>query len=196
MKSDIMSIYSVEVVEMPYFPCNGCGVTLEVNISDVQSWNKPNKASNLDRLIGSASCRQCGSKTGFEISDNVIAYVATGGSYGNLPVGLSENVRKFYAEAEMCFRNGSPNASAAMCRASIEVALNDKEIQGRDLYNKIENAKDILGEVAVGLAHGSRLITRDAIHNEQLINLSDMPSILSATVMVLNKLSSDINSAT
>ena len=77
-----------------------------------------------------------------------------------------------------------------MCRASIEAALTEKGVPGKDLFHKIDNAKSLLGEIEVGLAHASRLITRDAIHRGELIPLSDVPSILSATVRILNKLAS------
>ena len=83
---------------------------------------------------------------------------------------------------------GSPNASVAMCRASVEAGLTEKGVAGRDLFTQINNAKDILGEIEVGLAHASRLITRGAIHRGELISLADVPSMLSATVRILNKL--------
>ncbi len=103
-----------------------------------------------------------------------------------------------YAEAELCFQNGSPNASAAMCRASIELALTRAKFEGKDLFGLIEDAgkKNKLDAIEVGLAHSSRLITRGAIHRGEFVSLVDMPSMLSASVRILNKLSPIIGSAT
>ncbi|MFC1969864.1 DUF4145 domain-containing protein [Chloroflexota bacterium] len=100
------------------------------------------------------------------------------------------------AEAELCFQNGSPNASAAMCRASTELALNKAKCEGKDLFGLIENAgkEGKLDQIEVGLAHSSRLITRNAIHRGEFVSLADIPSMLSATIRILNKLSPIISS--
>ena len=197
MKSDIMnSLYSVEVSKMPYLPCAGCDRTLEINIGEMQQRNKPNKDSDPSKLIGSATCRRCGTGTGFEIADNVIAYVSGKSSYGKLDAGLTGDIKMLYGEAELCFQNGTPNASATMCRASVELILNKAGFKGKDLFELIEDAggKDKLDDIEVGLAHSSRLITRNAIHRGEFVSLADVPSMLSATVRILNKLSSNISS--
>jgi len=173
---------------MPYLHCTSCGETLEINTGPPNLWNQPNQGGHTKQIIGSIICRKCGTGTGFEIVDNTIVYVSGKNSYGSLSNTLSQTVKTLYSEAEMCFMNGSPNATVAMCRSSVEIALTEKGIEGRDLYTKIENAKGTLDTVEIGLAHASRLITRDAIHNAELISLSDTPSILSATVRILNKL--------
>lgn len=175
---------------MPYFPCSSCGKSLEINTGDQSVWNKPNAGGFTHTLIGSAICRHCGAGTGFEIIDNVISYVSGKKSYGSINSALSQTVKTLYGEAEMCFMNGSPDAAVAMCRSSVEIALTEKGKTGRDLYSKIENAKDILDEVEIGLAHASRLVTRDAIHKAKLVPLSDIPSMLSAAIRILNKIAS------
>ena len=191
MESAIISpTYSVEVSKMPYFPCSGCGKSLEINTGAPGMWNKPNTGGFTHTLIGSAICRDCKSGTGFEIIDNVISYVSGKKSYGSINSALSQTVKTLYSEAEMCFMSGSPDAAVAMCRSSVEIALTEKGKTGRDLYNKIENAKDILDEVEIGLAHASRLVTRDAIHRAELVPLADIPSMLSAAVRILNKIAS------
>jgi hypothetical protein len=196
MKSDIItSSYSVEVSEMPYLPCAGCDKILEINTVELQHWNKPDKQSNPIKVIGSATCRSCGTGTGFEIVDNVIAYVSGKSSYGKLDAKLTDDIKMLYAEAELCFQNGIPNASATMCRASIELTLNKAGFEGKDLFELIKDAgkKGKLDDIEVGLAHSSRLITRGAIHRGEFVSLADIPSILSATVRILNKLSSNIS---
>lgn len=191
MKSGIINeSYRVGVSKMPYLKCVGCDNILEVNTGNQSKWNQPNPGGSTHKVIGSVICRRCGAGTGFEITDNTIVYVSGVSSYGSINTALSQTVKTLYSEAEMCFRGGSPDATVAMCRASVEIALTERDKEGRDLYHKIENSKDILDEVEIGLAHASRLVTRDAIHKAELMSLSDIPSILSATIRILNKLAS------
>jgi len=159
-------------------------------------WNIPNKGSSPSKVIGSATCRHCEAGIGFEIVDNVVTYVSGKSSYGKLDAGLTDDIRMLYAEAELCFRNGTPNAAATMCRACIELALNKAGCTGGTLFELIKDAgeKKKLGEVEIGLAHSSRLITRGAIHRGEFVSLADVPSMLSAAVRILNRLSSDVNS--
>ena len=135
---------------MPEIRCPGCGERMVVNIGE--SHIQP---SRPEKLMGSVICRGCKTGIGIEIQDNIITYVSGKNSYGNVSTNLSEITKALYSEAEICFNSGSPNASAAMCRASIEAALTEKNILGKDLYEKINNAKSILGDIEVGLAHAS-----------------------------------------
>ena len=171
---------------MPNLLCTGCKKPMEIEIP--HSGREPTTCDPI-RLIGSAICRHCGAGTGFEIEANTIIYVSGKSSYGSLNTLASEIVKTLYAEAELCFQSGAPNASTAMCRASIEAALTQANFKDANLYGQIisANKAGALGEIEVGLAHASRLITRDAIHRGELISLSDVPSILSATVRILNK---------
>ncbi len=180
---------------MTYIKCTTCNSMMEINVGSQVHYNIPSDKSNPKKLIGSAMCRSCGAGTGFEINDNVMVSVSGKSNYGTINPNQPEVARTLYAEAELCFQNGVPNAAATMCRASIEDALTQAGIEGRDLYNKIANAKTTnrLDDDEVGLAHASRLITRDAIHRGELVNLSDIPSMLSATVRILNKLSEAAN---
>lgn len=179
---------------MPYLPCTECNWKLEINVGPQHAWNIPNQESNPSKIIGSATCRNCGAGIGFEIVDNVVNYVSGKSSYGKLDAGLSGDIKMLYAEAELCFQNGIPNAAAAMCRASTELALSQAGFKGNNLFELIEDAggKGKLDKIEVGLAHSSRLITRGAIHRGEFVSLADVPSMLSATVKVLNKLSSNI----
>lgn len=177
--------YSVEVSKMPRLLCTGCKKPMEFEIIPT---NDPDK-SNPRVLIGSAICRHCGTGTGFELENNTIVFVSGKSSYGSLNPNLSDITKTLYAEAELCFQSGAADASAAMCRASIESALTAAGIKGRDLFEMISNAKgNLLDEIEVGMANASRLITRDAIHRSELVKLADIPSMLSATVRIINKL--------
>jgi len=178
---------------MPYLPCSTCNHPMEINIGLVSGYNVWNNMTNPRKITGSAICRNCGAGTGFEITDNTINYVSGKSGYGSLAPQVSSTAKTFYAEAEVCFQSGTPNAAATMCRAAIEIALTEAGYSGSDLYSKIENAKKpngVLDDIEVGLAHASRLITRDAIHRADLIQLADIPSMLSATIQIMNKLAS------
>jgi len=172
---------------MPDLLCTGCKKPMEIEVP--HPGHHPTDCNPI-RLIGSAICRHCGAGTGFEIENDTITYVSGKSSYGSLDTTLSETVKTLYTEAELCFQSGAPNASTAMCRASLEAALTQANFKGANLFDQIASAKtaSALDDVEVGLAHGSRLITREAIHRGELISLSDVPSLLSATVRILNKL--------
>ena len=185
----IGSSYNTEVSQMPRLLCASCKQPMNIEIPHAEG---NSRVFDPIRLVGSAVCRLCGMGTGFEIENNTIVYVSGKSSYGSLDTSLSELVKALYSEAELCFQNGAPNGATAMCRASLEAALTEANHEGIDLYHRIIAAQKVgvLDDVEVGLAHGSRLITRNAIHRGELIALSDVPSILSATVRILNKLSS------
>ena len=167
--------------------CTGCRKPME--IKTCRSGQRIDTSNPL-RVIGSAMCRNCSTATGFEIEDDVVVYVSGKSGYGSLDTRLSDIIKTLYAEAELCSQMGVADASAAMCRASIETALEKVGFKDSNLFKQIENAKTAgaLDDVEVSLAHGSRLMTRDAIHRGNLIALSDIPSMLSATVRILNKL--------
>jgi hypothetical protein len=193
MKSDIItSGYNVEVSKMPDLLCAGCKKPMEIEVP--HRGYAPNQC-NPHRLIGSAICRYCNAGTGFELEDDTIVYVSGKSSYGSLNTALPDIVKTLYAEAELSFQSGAADASAAMCRASIETALAQAGFKDDNLFEQIDSAKTAgdLDDIEVSLAHGSRLITRDAIHRGALIALSDIPSMLSATVRILNKLSTKIS---
>lgn len=173
---------------MPYLRCTECNHVMEINIGKPQGYNTADTSSKPKQLIGSAICRNCEAGTGFEIIDNVLVYVSGKSTYGNINEGLSDTVKTLFAEAALGFQNGIPNASVAMCRASLELALNEKGFTGNTLFKQIDKAKPPLSDIEIGLAHASRLITREAIHRGNLVELSDVPSMLSATVQILNKL--------
>jgi hypothetical protein len=71
-----------------------------------------------------------------------------------------------------------------------EVGLAKAGMAGNSLYELIEDArrKNCLGDIEVGLAHTNRLMTRGAIHRAESVPLSDIPSMLSATVRIFNRL--------
>jgi hypothetical protein len=77
-----------------------------------------------------------------------------------------------------------------MCRAAVEAALESSGNKGDNLYERIEAARAAgkLTDLEAGLAHASRLATRGAIHRGELLDLSEIPSMLVAAIRVMNKL--------
>ena len=74
-----------------------------------------------------------------------------------------------------------------MCRAAIEESLDKKRVKGKDLFEKIENAKGTyLGDGEVAIATGARLIGRDALHHGLEVTLTQAAVMLSATAEVVN----------
>ena len=175
MKGDIIDkLYSVEVSNMSYLPCSGCGEPVEINAGGQASWNRPDAKSNPSKISGSAICRHCEAGTGFEIIDNVTSFVAGKHSYGSIDPKVPEVAQAFFVEAEMCSRSAAPNAVAAMCRASIETILNERGFKGDDLKRQINlaAAKKALDQDEIALAHGSRLLANSAIHGGELLLVS------------------------
>lgn len=186
MKSDIMQpFYGMGVSKMPDLPCSHCGQRMVVNIGEAHA-----PPSQPARLSGTAICRKCDKATGFELQDNMINFIEGKRSYGSIDAKVSKIPQAFFAEAEMCSRSAAPNAVAAMCRASIETMLNEQGFKGNDLKQQINlaAAKKALDQDEIALAHGSRLLANSAIHGGELILVSHIPSMLAATVVVLNKL--------
>jgi hypothetical protein len=171
--------YSVEVSKVPNILCPSCRSVMQVTMG-----------ANTKRVVGSCICATCDTGTGFELDKDIVTWVSGKSSYGILSSELPGTAKTLYAEADACYQTGSPDAAAAMCRASIEAALTQAGYSGKSLYEQIEaaKAKQALDDVELGLAHASRLITRDAIHRGALVQLSEVPSMLAATVRILNKL--------
>ena len=70
----------------------------------------------------------------------------------------------------------------------MEIALEKAGYTQGSLYDKVEAAKGSdLGDEEVGLAHASRLVTRESIHRGMAVQPSDAPSLLAAAVRVLNR---------
>lgn len=79
-----------------------------------------------------------------------------------------------------------------MARSSIERGLSAKGYDKGTLEQRIEAAhkadKKIIGDVDLALAHGTRLIGNDAIHEAQTIAPVEVEGALGATVQILNKM--------
>ncbi|MGA9047651.1 MAG: DUF4145 domain-containing protein [Dehalococcoidia bacterium] len=177
--SDIMPHYNVEVSEMAEMLCPSCKLRMDIHTG-----------AQAHTVIGTCICGNCKTGTGFEIESNFLTYISGKSSYGNISLKVPSASKLLFAEAESCLHAGAPNAAAAMCRSCIEITLTQAECSGSNLKQQIETAKSAnkLSDIEVGLAHASRLITNDAIHGGDLVKLADIPSMLSATVQILNRL--------
>jgi len=162
---------------------SSCSYTFNVECHPISSTETPS-------LRGTAICPRCHTSIGFELTNNIITWVSGSLSYGVLNAAVPPEAKAFYGEAELCLLAAAPNAVACLCRASVEIALEKAGYKRGSLYDKVEEAKKVsrLGDEEVGLAHASRLVTRESIHRGTAVQPSDSPSLLAAAVRVLNRL--------
>ena len=75
-----------------------------------------------------------------------------------------------------------------MCRAAVEQALDNKNVTARDLFKKIEGAKEhgLLGDVQVSQAHGARISGNEALHQMGAVSQAEEMLTLTSCVGLLN----------
>ncbi len=166
--------------------CIGCGRGRLITVQ-----------SPLTSIRGQVTCHDtrkdgspCEATTVFHLEEDMISYISGDTGYGTPNGNVPDKAKRLFAEAETSFGSGAPNAAAAMCRASIEFTLDGAGFKANNLYDRViaaQRAKKLTDE-EVMLAHGSRIITRNAIHLGDLVELSDIPSMLSAAVQIMNAL--------
>lgn len=79
---------------------------------------------------------------------------------------IPDKVKKIFLEALLCFEIKAWNATATMCRRTVQEAVLDKSGIGKDLYNQIEDlaAKNFITPDLKDWAHDVRLIGKDGAH--------------------------------
>ena len=106
----------------------------------------------------------CNAHTVFEITGSSVSFLPGKLFEVDLDSKVGAEIRRLFNEALLCFYGRSGAGTVAMCRSAIEEGLDDKGAKGRDLHEKIPDAKDrlhILGDEQVAQAHTARLIGRD-----------------------------------
>ena len=143
-----------------------------------------------DSIHGVLTCRTCGQKTIFGMSDDAVSFYPGKTAYGALSENTPPDVRDIFADAEVCFYGTSLRGAVAMSRACVEAGLSHKGISEGSLEQRIDEAKtnNILTDTEYMLAHGSRLAGNAALHKATNIAPSDVPSVLSAVVGIINHL--------
>ena len=143
-----------------------------------------------DSLYGVLTCRKCGQKTIFGMTNDAISFYPGKAAYGALPVNTPQDVRDTFIDAELCFYGMGFRGAVAVSRACVEKGLFHKEIIKGSLEERIDDAKEqgILTETEYMLAHGSRLAGNAALHKATIIAPSNIPAVLSAVVSITNHL--------
>ena len=165
--------------------CAHCG---ESRILEDRTVRSP--STQADLLRGVSTCGQCGQKTVFGMTNNAITFYPGKGAYGILSENTPQDIRDIFVDAELCFYGMGLRGAVAVSRACVEAGLSHKEITERTLEKSIDLAVEnsVLTATQHMLAHGSRLVGNDALHEATDIALSDVPSVLSAVVGIINHL--------
>jgi hypothetical protein len=167
---------------LEFIKCSKCG-----SIKGVDSHN----LSKDEIFRGTIYCR-CGETIFFELEGSIITFVTGKHPFGGINRNVPEDASDRLAEAKLCYFSGALRASAVMARSSIERGLSAKGYDKGKLEQRIEAAhnddKNIIGDVELALAHGTRLIGNDAIHEAQTIAPVEVEGALGATVQILNKM--------
>jgi len=174
------------VKKMAEVLCDHCGSSrqLEYHISTRIS------GEGSDSIHGVLTCRRCGKKTIFGMTSNAISFYPSKTAYGVLSVNTPQDVRDMFVDAELCFYGMGFRGAVAVSRACVETGLSHKGVTQGTLEQRIDEAKgkDILTDTEYMLAHGSRLAGNAALHKDTTIAPSDIPTVLSAVVAIINHL--------
>lgn len=105
--------------------------------------------------------------------------------------GVTERQSQGKGKADLWrLSNWARRGAAVMARATVEDALDTRGVRERELRQSIDVAKtrDLLGDTEVSIAHGSRLVGNNAIHQADRIELGEVPPVLSAAALIVNHL--------
>ena len=172
------------VTYMADLVCNHCGQVrvLEMRHATHQAGEGP------DIMRGVLTCRSCGQHTVFGMQGNAINFYPAQNP-GAFTPQVPSGVREMWHDAELCLHGAGFRGAAAMARAAVEEALEQKGFQGV-LEEQIAAAmaQGILTDQEGMLAHGSRLAGNAALHKETSLDLSVVSVSLSAAVQIVNHL--------
>jgi len=102
---------------------------------------------------------------------------------------IPNDARQKFTEARLCFFAPAPRAAAIMLRASLESALNERDITARNLDKQVEKAleKGVIGQREYAMAHGTRLVGGEAVHKSVEIKPAEVLGIFGAVIQILDK---------
>ena len=140
-----------------------------------------------DVLRAVLTCRECGGKTVFEMTDNVVTFRPGKLFTEDLDMNLSDDIQRLFNEAVLSFYGSAYGAVVAMCRSAVEEALKSKNVDGRSLFEQVNNAPpSFMGDDEKAIAHGARLIGRNALHHTMVVSPAQASTMLTATIDLLN----------
>ena len=172
-----------EAEQMATIACVWCGETREF------FYRTPSVGVALsrtkDKLHGVLVCGGCEGLTVFGMTQETIDFFPGKLFYGDLASNVPKGVSGLLSEAVLCFYGTAFRAAVGMCRSCVEEALEDKGVKGRDLNERIENAP-FLGDQEKMLAHGARLIGRNALHRMMPVSQSQAMNAITGTIDLVN----------
>lgn len=187
-RDDTLPVVQDGEEEMPLIACSECGFE---RINPLLS-NRAYRGADIhtrDVYRVMLKCGKCGGRTIYQQTGHAMTFNPGRGAYGHLE-SASGLAKSKFLDAELCYYGTGYRGAAAMCRAVVEQALKDKGYTKGRLDDKIDDAlkQGDLTPREHMLAHGSRLVGNDALHEAADITASDLPPALSATVSIANHL--------
>ena len=182
-RDDIIALRKKGGQEMAQFRCIKCGSIKDVYLQAYMPFTP-----EIDKLRGVDFCK-CGGQTAFELIGNVLTFIASKEQFippNNPPKDAAER----FSEAKLCYFAQALRATAVMLRSSLELSLKEKGIAKGTLEEKIDDAlaKTFISKREYTLAHATRLIGNDSIHEAENINLVEVESLFGAVTQITNKL--------
>ena len=174
------------VKKMAEILCDNCGCIRLLSYHAIHHTS----GEGSDSIYGILTCRRCGHKTIFGMTNDAVSFYPSKKAYGELSENTPQNVRDMFVDAELCFYGMGFRGAVAVSRACVEAGLSHKGITQGKLEERIDEAKskNILTNTQYMLAHGSRSVGNAALHRAANIAPSDVPTVLSAVVGIINHL--------
>ena len=179
---------------MPEITCVGCG-NGHVIVYQGYAWG--GGRSNDGILQGVLIChhplddrynrdKRCNAATVFEITGSSVSFLP-GKLFEEDLVGVSDDVRGLFDETIKCFYGKAYKGTLGLCRSTVERALEEKNVKGKDLFAKINNCPaSILGAQEKTWAESARLNGREALHRLMNVTASQALSGLNITITLAN----------
>ena len=184
----------LESQEMPEIVCVRCGEEHALTNQGI-FWGGGRKpfstirgtlVCGAPRSASSARPSACGGKTLFELTNNAISW-APGNLFNENLKGVSQTVTGLFLEAINAFYGDAHKGVLALCRSTVKQSLDEKNVPGKDLYEKVQNAPaSILGSQEKTWADASRLDGRDALHRLKVVTPTESLISLNTTIQLAN----------
>jgi len=169
--------------------CAWCGDSRELQLAHYRR-TASDGIYVYDRLLVTIHCKQCRRDTTYEIEGMAVIGAPTRLMTGQIAEGIPAEVKSLVEEATRCFYAQAYRAVVALCRSAVEEALDQKNVPGRYLDDKITNARNsnpaILDEQQETQATAARLAGRNALHRGQQVNQTQAVLAVTSTVELVN----------
>ena len=173
----------LEKKDMGRITCSQCGVA-----RNLMNGKFPWPPDKIDVVKGVLTCGECKTDNAFEMKGDEITYLPGTLFSTGYAQSVPQSIKLLFWEALRCFYGAAYQAVIIMCRSCVEEALDNKNVSGVNIFAKIESAKEagILDDELMMLAHGARLIGRNAAHRGALFSQSQGLAALNATLDLIN----------